>query len=343
MSLKDIFVRVSIYCWAIYYGLLIGALITFRIVLTKGKILKRKTRSEPAALRDESLGVHHFANLSSSTKIHYVSKGDASKPLVLFLHGFPDCWASWSHQLRGLDSKNFHLVAMSMRGYGLSSKPAGVENYSWQLLAQDVKELVEHLGHRSVSLVAHDWGGIVAWLVAAKYPTIMDKLIIVNSPHPKGFAKLIGSSWSQHFKSWYMFLYQLPWLPELILRLGDFGLLSKAFVGSDGKTVLTKDELEGLKFYFSTDDNAISGPINYYRSFMKVAKLRIEELPHKITCPTYIIWGRKDPYLSESLAEMSVEYVQSQVTVEYIDVGAHFVQLEKPKEVNRLISNFLTS
>uniref|UniRef100_A0A914UI71 AB hydrolase-1 domain-containing protein n=1 Tax=Plectus sambesii TaxID=2011161 RepID=A0A914UI71_9BILA len=174
----------------------------------------QKKRERPPKVLD---GWNHDSVKLSDVTLHYVHAGSTDKPLMLMVHGFPEFWYSWRYQIRHFQSK-YRVVAVDLRGYNESDKPSGIANYSAARIGQDLQELVIALGYKSCVLLAHDWGGAIAWGVAARYPEIVDRLVICNCPHPKGMQKAIQSDRGQLLKSWYMFFFQCPILPELMFK-----------------------------------------------------------------------------------------------------------------------------
>jgi pimeloyl-ACP methyl ester carboxylesterase len=158
---------------------------------------------------------HAFVEVAAGVRLHYVEAGTG--PLVVLLHGFPEFWFSWRHQLPALANAGFRVVAVDQRGYNLSDKPRGLDAYRTSVLAQDVARVIERLGVDRASVVGHDWGGGIAWTFAMGYPERLDRLAILNAPHPGTFVRHLGSP-RQLRKSWYLFFFQLPWLPEVLLR-----------------------------------------------------------------------------------------------------------------------------
>jgi pimeloyl-ACP methyl ester carboxylesterase len=171
---------------------------------------------------------------------------------MIFLHGFPEFWYSWRKQLT-VFSKTHWVVAVDMRGYGDSDKPSGVSSYTTEILSKDVHDMVRALGRDNCILVAHDWGGVVAWHVAMYYPEIVQKLVILNGPHPTAFTKLLRSSIRQMLKSWYVYVFQVPYLPELFFMVDDLEILRESFEGR-----ISEEELEAYKYNWSKQGNLIS-------------------------------------------------------------------------------------
>src|SRR5205807_2242388 len=144
-----------------------------------------------------------------------------SGPPAVLLHGFPEFWYSWRHQLPALAAAGFRVIAPDMRGYNLSAKPPGIRSYCLEALTGDVVGLVRHLGYERAVIAGHDWGGAVAWHTALTRPDVVERLVILNSPHPATFLRELRT-FAQLRKSWYMFFFQLPLLPELMIRRNHF-------------------------------------------------------------------------------------------------------------------------
>lgn len=293
-----------------------------------------KTREAPSCLKDPSLGTHGYIHLQD-VKLHYVACGDTSKPLMLCLHGFPEFWYSWRYQLKEF-SKDYRVVAVDQRGYGESDKPSGKENYAVDKLAADIKQLIPALGYEKCTLVGHDWGGSIAWSVATLYPNMVEKLIVLNCPHPGVFSKYVQRNRSQLMKSWYMMFFQTPLIPELLIMAFDFDSLTQ-MMKLLKNTKATDEDTEAYKYSFS-QKGGVTGPINWYRAaFSQPMNIR-----GKIPMPTLIIWGKPDLALEEGMAPLASEYATN-LTVKYIENTNHFVQMDMPDECNRIMRDFLKS
>ncbi|CAG2114272.1 unnamed protein product [Medioppia subpectinata] len=308
-------------------------------------ILKRKTfftikprPTPPACLLDSALGEHRFVQ-TKNVKLHYVCKGDPQKPLMLFLHGFPEVWYSWRKQLPEF-SKNYYTVALSLRGYGDSDKPEGiiisVANYAVDKLVDDVRDVVHALGKEKCILVSHDWGGLVGWTTAAQYPELVDKFIVCNAPQIKHFMNAIESNWKQFFASWYIYFFNLPFLPELRFRCNDLQVFDYIF-----KKLGTKEDVEAYKYYFCRP-GALTAPINYYRALQRCYGADyLDKIKNKrITSPTLVLWGRDDIALTEGLAADSCKSCDN-YTIKMIDNCSHWTPFDKPDIVNKYIHEFL--
>src|SRR5215213_1487050 len=178
-------------------------------------------------MADETLrGVelaHRYADLGD-VRLHYVEAGEG--PLVLLLHGFPQFWYAWRHQIPALVGAGFRVVAPDLRGYNLSAKPPGVESYALDVLAADVADLVGRVGERSAIVVGHDWGAAIAWRVASRHAAAVARVVAINGPHPRAFARELRTL-DQLLRSSYIGFFQLPWLPEVAIRAGDFALIER--------------------------------------------------------------------------------------------------------------------
>jgi len=337
---KLVILKTIIYGIALFWAWVSTLKLAFEWLKRGNAFWEVKERSlPPAILQDTRWGKHSYIKLKD-IKLHYVENGDKSKPLLLFVHGFPEFWFSWRHQLEYF-AKTHWVVAIDMRGYGDSDKPAGVSKYAGDLLQGDIVDVVHSLGRKNCILVAHDWGGAIAWTVAAKFPQVVQKLIILNAPHPTAFGILLRSSIVQFLKSWYIFLFQLPYFPEMNIFNDDLGIFRRIY----GKSS-SEEEIEAYKYTFSTKD-AWTPPINYYRSALAATlSLEANKVPGqkvglpKIKVPTLIIWGENDLALDKKLPEMTKPFVDN-LKIEFIPGGNHFIQVDKPNEVNKLIESFI--
>jgi pimeloyl-ACP methyl ester carboxylesterase len=281
---------------------------------------------------------HRYADLGD-VRLHYVEAGEG--PLVLLLHGFPQFWYQWRHQIPALVEAGFRVVAPDMRGYNLSDKPHGVRAYRIELLARDVKRLILACGERTASVVGHDWGAIVAWTVAMRYPGRVGKLAILNVPHPARFLDGLLSP-GQLLRSSYVFFFQIPRLPEEVIRAGDFALL---------RFVLRRDPVrpgtfttEDIERYIEAmaQPGALTATLNYYRALLRNPQ-ETRVLLRRIEAPVLVIWGERDRFLSQRLAEPPRLWVPNLLRVERLPDASHWVAEDRPLEVNTLLLDFLRS
>jgi pimeloyl-ACP methyl ester carboxylesterase len=277
---------------------------------------------------------HGDADVGGGIRLHYVEAG--AGPLVVLLHGFPEFWYSWRHQIAPLAQAGYHVVAPDMRGYDLSDKPQNCRAYDTGLLADDIAGLVRSFGEQSAIVVGHDWGAAVAYTVAMRHPDVVRRLAILNVPHPtrmlEGFRTL-----RQLRKSWYMFFFQIPRLPEHLIARDDFSF-AKRSLRSDSKDAFTDEDLERYVDAWS-QPGALTGMINYYRAALRRSPGKTLALMKPIEAPTLVIWGMLDRHLGSELAEPAPEWVPN-VRVERIADATHWVQHDAPERVNELLLGF---
>lgn len=278
-----------------------------------------------------------YADLGN-IKLHYVEEGSREGDLVLLLHGFPDYHASWKAQLPALADAGLRAVAPDLRGYNLSDKPEGVASYDIDLLVEDVHGLIQSLGAPHARLVGHDWGGILAWHFSMKYPEYVERLAIVNVPHP-GHAPV---AWlrnpRQLLKSWYILAFQVPALPERGISNDDFARLKRVYRSQ--KRAFEADEIDGhIEAARRTGD--MSGPINYYRAYLRASPLRLRSYMRRLELPVLVLWGDQDLALEKELAEPPDALAPKAEVVHFPDAG-HWLHKEKPREVNEYLIRFFS-
>jgi pimeloyl-ACP methyl ester carboxylesterase len=281
---------------------------------------------------------HRYADLGD-VRLHYVEAGEG--PLVLLLHGFPQFWYQWRHQIPALVEAGFRVVAPDMRGYNLSDKPPGLRAYRVELLARDVERLILACGERTADVVGHDWGAIAAWIAAMRHPDRVGRLAILNVPHP---ARLLDGLLSpmQLLRSSYVFFFQIPRLPEEMIRAGDFALL-RSVLGRDPVRpgALTAEDIERYIEAIARL-GALTATINYYRALLRYPAAT-RALLQRVEAPVLVIWGERDRFLSRRLAEPPHLWVPNLVSVTRLPDASHWVAEDSPLEVNTLILDFLRS
>ena len=279
---------------------------------------------------------HHYADLGD-VRLHYVEAGEG--PLVLLLHGFPQFWYEWRHQIPALVEAGFRVVAPDMRGYNLSDKPLGVRAYRVELLACDVERLILACGERTATVVGHDWGAIVAWIAAMRYPRRVGRLAILNVPHPARFLDGLLSP-GQLLRSSYMFFFQIPRLPEKVIRAGDFALLRSALIKDPVRPeVFTAEDIERYVEVIARP-GALTATLNYYRALLRNPR-ETRALLERIEAPVLVIWGERDRFLSRRLAEPPRLWVPNLLRVERLPDASHWVAEDRPLQVNTLLLDFL--
>jgi pimeloyl-ACP methyl ester carboxylesterase len=242
----------------------------------------------------------HREEMVGDLRLHWVEAGRG--PLVLLLHGFPEHWLAWRHQIPALAADGFRAVAPDLRGYNLSAKPAGVSSYRMEHLAGDVARLVRHLGYERTHLVGHDWGGAIAWCVPALHPGLVDRLAILNAPHPILVRKKLATL-AQPRRSSYVFFFQIPYFPERSL-LGHRAGFLKRMLRRDPTTpgAFSPAEIEAYREAF-LQPGAAKAAINYYRAAFR-SGTRIPGLRRSLDAvPTLVLWGEGDRYLGPELSD----------------------------------------
>jgi epoxide hydrolase 4 len=256
-------------------------------------------------------------------------------PLVVFLHGFPEFWWSWRDQLTALSAAGYWAVAPDLRGYNESDKPDGVGSYELEKLAGDVAGLIRALGREKAIVVGHDWGAVVAWGFAMEHPELLERLAILNVPHPLVMLKNLRSSPMQMLKSWYIFFFQLPVLPEKLVSRNDYAFARKTFSVDGFDKGVIEQYIDALRV-----PKALTSAINYYRaSIRRSVKGRLPAM-REITKKVLVIWGDKDRYLGKEMAAPPAELVPN-ARVVHIPNATHWVQNDATEEVNRLLIEFI--
>lgn len=259
------------------------------------------------------------------------------RPIIL-LHGFPECWYSWRHQMPALAAEGFRVFAPDQRGYNRTSKNGPFDGAT---LTQDILELQTELGYERTDIVGHDWGAVVAWNFAGQHPQRVEKLVILNGPHPEAYQDALKKGFTQLRKSWYVFLFQIPGLPERLLRAGNFKAVRKIF-GMLPREYMTEQDIERYVEALS-QPGALTAMINWYRAIPAQLRNRPKPSPTEyMLVPTCVLWGLRDDALDQSVNDTLPEYVKN-LQVHYLPKSTHWVQIDNPPEVNRLMLEFLNS
>jgi len=289
---------------------------------------------------------HRYADLTEC-RMHYVTRGEG-KP-ILFLHGFPQFWYLWRRQLEDF-GEDHAVFAPDMRGYNLSCKPEDPEEYRMRHLLTDIHELVENLGVAPLTLVGHDWGGIVSWAFALKYPELLERLVIIDAPPPFTWNRDLHESPKQRDAVNYMIELSKPSPePEEMLAANEFSMMDDIMRRIGGRHAVLTDEDRAAYHEAWGQPGALRGGLNYYRAARMGEQVAAggvpEEYASKITArtvdvPTLVIWGENDAALLPSLTRGLSEWVP-QLRVEIVPGAGHWVPYESPEEVNRLIREFV--
>lgn len=288
---------------------------------------------------------HADAQLSNGMRLHVASHGDAKRRLILFIHGFPEFWYEWHNQLEEF-GRDHYAVAPDLRGFNLSDQPQQVEKYRAKHLVEDLRLLIKHLGHTRCILVAHDWGGAIAWGFAAQHPDLVEKLIIINAPHPALFARDLTHNAAQIKASAYMNLLRRP-DAERILGDNDYARMPKFIAGIGPRVDWFTPEVEAK--YRQCWRRGLTGGLNLYRASPLfpatdtepgAAAVTIPKALVTVGVPTLVIWGMLDQALLPTQLDGLDEYIPD-LKVERIEDGTHWVIHEQPERVNRLIRGFI--
>jgi pimeloyl-ACP methyl ester carboxylesterase len=258
--------------------------------------------------------------------------------LALCLHGFPESAFSFRHQLPLFARLGYRAWAPDMRGYGSSSRPRGVRAYAMDKLRADVAGLIEASGAKSVVLVGHDWGGGVAWNAAIAHVPRVERLIIMNAPHPRCFMRGLLRP-AQLRRSWYMFWFQVPWLPEHFLRADGAAAISRVFVNAASDKARFPADVTRVYQDNALLPGALTAMLNYYRA-MPLALADASSRHARVDIPTLLLWGEADTALTRELALETPRYVPD-LTLRFLPGVSHWVQQEAPEQVNALIESWL--
>ncbi|MDK9704295.1 MAG: alpha/beta hydrolase [Sulfuritalea sp.] len=295
--------------------------------------------------------MEHFFAPVNGIKLHCAAEGAADAPLMLFIHGFPEFWYAWKSQLEEF-GKDHRAVAFDLRGHNLSDKPEGVDAYRVKPLLEDLRQLIEHLqaGKTDTSciLVAHDWGGAIAWTFAAAYPQYVKKLVIINAPHTVPFARALAHDPVQQEASHYMLLLRHP-KAERVLQENNYERLLKMFSRTaDGRCALSDEEIPLYRAAWS-QPGALSCALNFYRASPLYpptaddpggAALKLDPATLTVRVPTLVIWGEADAALGAVLLD-GLEELVPDLRIERIPEGSHWVIHEQPQRVGTAIRKFL--
>lgn len=277
----------------------------------------------------------HRDILTNGIRMHYVTQGDG--PLLVLLHGFPEFWYSWRYQIPVL-AEIYTVVAPDLRGYNDTDKPR--TGYTLDILLGDIVGLIEGLGHEQAVIVGHDWGGVLAWQFAIRYPQMTRRLISLNAPPPWTFTRELRT-FKQLRKSWYIFFFQLPWLPEYALGYNHAEAIARALHSSAvQKSAFPPDVLMRYRIAISKP-GVLTAALNYYRNIFSQAISMSGNLA-MVSAPTLLIWGEQDIALDIAMTYGLEKWVPN-IRIERIPDSGHWVQQEKPELVNKLMMEFLKS
>jgi pimeloyl-ACP methyl ester carboxylesterase len=283
-----------------------------------------------------SLEEPHF--LSGDVTLHAVASGPRDAPVVVLLHGFPEFWYGWHRQIEPLTNAGFRVIVPDQRGYNLSGKPRGSAAYAIPELVSDVVAIADQLGQQKVFLAGHDWGAAVAWSAAILHPERIEKLAILNVPHPSVMRRYVFTHFRQTRRSWYMFFFQIPWLPETCFSAFNFRMGTRALTASSRPGTFSSEDFEQYLAAWS-QPGALTAMIHWYRAaFRSRAKFR----DRTVRVPTRILWGERDAFLLAEMARESLKYCTSGELITFPQ-ATHWLQHEEPEKVSQLLMEFFRS
>jgi len=271
--------------------------------------------------------------------LHTVESGPEGGPVLIFLHGFPEFWYGWRKQIAFFAERGYRVVVPDQRGYNLSSKPKGIRAYRVRELTQDVADLIVALGSEQVHLVGHDWGAAVAWAMAAFYPHLLQRVVIINVPHPAVMRQTLRKRLNQLFRSWYVFFFQLPILPQWVIGLGRYYLLRRSMRKTSLPGAFSDADLSRYVTAWS-QPGSLPAMINWYRAALQYPNPGAVSHRTVIRVPLLILWGAKDTFLRAEMARKSLAQCRLGQLQMFPD-ATHWVHHERSAEVNGAILDFI--
>jgi len=283
------------------------------------------------------MDLEHSYIETNGIRLHVVQAGPKSGIPVVLLHGFPEFHYGWRKQIPALVEAGCRVIVPDQRGYNLSDKPEGVKSYDVYLLVEDIIGLIDALGYEKVNLVGHDWGAIVAWTLANKYPERLHRLTIMNAPHPAVMKKFLQRDLEQFRRSWYILFFQLPWIPESGLRANSWRSLAQSLRGTGKIGSFLHEDIEKYKEAWS-QPGAMTSMLNWYRAYVQYPPQLPEDV--RIKVPTLMMWGMKDFALTHRMARPSMDYVDEGNLILFPEV-THWIQHDAAEEVNHYLVDFI--
>ena len=272
---------------------------------------------------------------NANVRLHAIAAGPKDGPVVVLLHGFPEFWYGWRRQIEPLADAGFRVIVPDQRGYNLSSKPSGVAAYALTELVSDVIAIADQLGHEKIFLAGHDWGAAVAWSTALLYPQRIAKLVVLNVPHPSVMRRFMMKHMRQMLRSWYIFFFQLPYLPEAFFSAFHFLVGARSLLRSSRPGTFSAEDLNQYRTAWS-QPGALTAMINWYRALFRTRA----KFPDKtVRIPTRILWGERDAFLLAEMAHESLRYCKDAELFTFAN-ASHWLQHEEPARVSELLIDF---
>lgn len=269
---------------------------------------------------------HHYAE-NQGVKLHYAALGEG--PLIVMIHGFPDFWYTWRRQMPALADAGYRVAAIDLRGYNLSDKPEGVEQYAMPLLVGDIAAVVKAEGRETAVIIGHDWGAAIAWQVAMHLPDMVEKLVILNVPHPRGMSRELAANGQQTENSAYARHFQEP---EAYKELT-----------AENLSFWVKDP-DARKLYVEAFEKSdFEAMLNYYKANYPRPPYKTVDSTPPVKCPTLILHGLKDKYLLAAAHNGTWDWIDNELTMVALPDAEHFVQQDAPETVTRTIRDWLAA
>jgi pimeloyl-ACP methyl ester carboxylesterase len=283
------------------------------------------------------MDLEHSSIKTNGIRLHVVQAGPKSGVPVLLLHGFPEFWYGWRKQIPALAAAGCRVIVPDQRGYNVSDKPREIKSYCVETLMEDILGLIKALDYEKVNLVGHDGGAFIAWMLAIKHPEMLHRLGIINVPHPAVIKRFLQRDFEQMRRSLYILFFQLPWLPETIMRIGNWSVAASNMRRSGKPNAFTEQDIEKYKEAWS-QPGAMTAMLNWYRAAIRYPPKVTNGM--RIHIPTLILWGVQDFALSRRMARPSLDYCEDGNLIFFPD-ATHWVQHEEADEVNRQLLNFI--
>lgn len=273
---------------------------------------------------------------TNGIRLNVAQAGPANGPLLIFLHGFPEFWYGWRNQIEHFATLGYRVWAPDQRGYNLSDKPDAISDYTLDTLAGDIVGLIDAAGCARARVVGHDWGAAVTWWLALKHPERVERAVILNVPHPAVMGRMLSRSFSQLLKSWYMFFFQIPRLPEAVIQRNHYAAAARSLVATSRPGTFSQADLDRYIEAWSRTDG-LRTMIHWYRAIgQKPSRMGNP----RVRVPLLMIWGARDRFLGRELAQPSIDLCENG-RLAFIEEASHWVQHEEPARVNALLQEFL--
>jgi pimeloyl-ACP methyl ester carboxylesterase len=276
---------------------------------------------------------------TNGVNLHVAEAGPDTGPLVVLLHGFPDFWYGWRHQIEALASAGYHVVAPDQRGCNLSDKPKGIKSYTLGELSLDVVGLIRELGYEKAHIAGHGFGGVVAWWIAIEHPKSIDRLAVLNASHPIVFKRHWKRYPMQILRNWFVFFFQLPWLPEVGMRMFDYWMMARTMRKTSRAGTFSADDIKRYREAW-VQPSALTSRVHAYRALFHYDPPNPKS--YRTTFPTLILWGINDSSLGRSMAQANADLCDHGRLV-VREESSHWILHEEPELVTKMLTEFFSA